>query len=140
MSTFKFFFGIIICFLAMFKVARSHWSLKEWSSDCILLVLFEILRKQTELLKFWLSPSQKKINVCLSRILEFCLLSAICSGPTVTLAYVEAKNIYLKYRISFSIILMQPDFCFSSLFVWAEQKHCPMSEKKPIKMKGICVW
>ena len=57
-----------------------------------------------------------------------------------TLVYVEAWNIYLKYRILSKTILTWPDFWFLRHFVWAGQKYCHMSDKNITKMNSICVW
>ena len=60
-------------------------------------------------------------------------LQRVCSPHQI----MQRLDIFTKkYRIVSKIILMYPDF-FSRLFVWAGQKHWPMSEKKttgkPIK-------
>ena len=79
----------------------------------------------------YISTSQTKIRtVCLSLILDFCLLSVVFSAST---AYTNLCR-RLKYLLKEPYIIQDypitcSDFWFSRLDVWADRKHFPMSKK-----------
>ena len=80
------------------------------------------------------------------------------NGPYISMSQTKIRNVYLssavghlqlmqrleiftkKYLTLSKIILTLLDFLHLRLFVWAGQKHCPISEKNITKINGICVW
>ena len=86
----------------------------------------------------YIRTSQTKIrNVCLSIILEFCLFLSVCSLSTAYTSLCSGLKYLLKYCILSIIIMVWLNFSFSGLFVWADRKHWPMSEKISQKLTAF---
>ena len=98
--------------ISIFILKGNHWVLVYFSSKPMSPLFSQLPEKVLYTNGLYINSFQTILrNVCLSAILEFCLLSLARLQPTP--AYVEIWNICWKYHILSKIILTWPNFWFS---------------------------